>query len=327
MHSLKINQQLHSLKKIVAIPEGFDVVKLEDSELFFVKCQWGKVLFQKVTTTSFEIWQGYYQLTRPAQIGFIMRRPFIGIHITISGGQSCQINDGSIVPFRENEFNIVLLPRIQVTVELPSAFQYASLDILFTPGMLFPYASTLPVLQAMLDDHTERKPCMLNRVPLPVTSHESPIVRNILHPDAEGHWQLPYLDNQCALLVQRCLSTYEKWVGGHTRLLGPVAIKMLEAKELIESNFSEHFTIVQLARKAGMNTMSFKASFKLQFGVAPYTFLQNLRMKKARELLEQAGMQVGEVAEACGYKNTGSFIKVFKRHFKRTPGSIKNISR
>ena len=43
-------------------------------------------------------------------------------------------------------------------------------------------------------------------------------------------------------------------------------------------------------------------------------------MEKAIEYLSDNKYSINEIALKCGYNNTHYFIKVFKRHFGKTPG-------
>ncbi|MBX3254043.1 MAG: helix-turn-helix transcriptional regulator [Chitinophagaceae bacterium] len=80
--------------------------------------------------------------------------------------------------------------------------------------------------------------------------------------------------------------------------------------------------IADIARKTAMSPTKFKKLFKQMFGYSYYQFYKNVRMYKARELLEQRKMNASEVAHLLGYNNLSKFSKAFKDVFSVTPGKI-----
>ena len=56
-------------------------------------------------------------------------------------------------------------------------------------------------------------------------------------------------------------------------------------------------------------------------GITPITYLNNFRMKKAKELLLQQEMRISEVAFACGFETPYYFTNTFKKHFGISSGA------
>lgn len=101
-------------------------------------------------------------------------------------------------------------------------------------------------------------------------------------------------------------------------LLRPLAAFM-EAN-LQDASLSNH----QLARQAGLSEPYFRKLFFQNYGVSPWQYLMQLRLKKARRLLESSGLPLDEVAAACGYNNLYYFLKVFKNRTGYTPTEYRN---
>ncbi|WP_084559069.1 MULTISPECIES: helix-turn-helix domain-containing protein [unclassified Mesorhizobium] len=53
------------------------------------------------------------------------------------------------------------------------------------------------------------------------------------------------------------------------------------------------------------------------------SYYSQVRLKKARQLLETTDMSVIEVAIACGYVSSSHFSKAFKDHFGRLPSHVR----
>jgi transcriptional regulator GlxA family with amidase domain len=51
--------------------------------------------------------------------------------------------------------------------------------------------------------------------------------------------------------------------------------------------------------------------------------LKTLRLEHAIELLKDTDFSIDEIAEECGFANTGYFIKTFRLSYGKTPGNFR----
>jgi len=76
-----------------------------------------------------------------------------------------------------------------------------------------------------------------------------------------------------------------------------------------------------------MNEVKLKQGFKHVFGVGLYGFLMEVRMDKARELLQITSKPVKEIGNTVGYKSTSSFIKIFKQKHGHSPYAWRRLQK
>jgi AraC-like DNA-binding protein len=81
----------------------------------------------------------------------------------------------------------------------------------------------------------------------------------------------------------------------------------------------------ELAKQVGMSRTSFALRFKASAGVAPLTYLQNLRMRLAEQELREGAMSVSELAESLGYASDSAFSNAFKRRTGMAPKQYQSI--
>ncbi len=91
------------------------------------------------------------------------------------------------------------------------------------------------------------------------------------------------------------------------------------AHQLLLSDIAYPWTIRELSRRTGLNEKRLKSGFKQQFGQPIFRFLQNERLQRAKELLQQIDIQVADVALQVGYANPSHFAYLFKRQFGFSP--------
>ncbi len=91
------------------------------------------------------------------------------------------------------------------------------------------------------------------------------------------------------------------------------------AIDFMEEHYTERITLPQIAEKAGMNPQYFCRFFKKQTLSTPITYLNALRIRRAKELLRRTDLSVLEVAMQSGFENVSFFIKRFKAATGKTP--------
>ncbi|MGN6569061.1 MAG: helix-turn-helix domain-containing protein [Flavipsychrobacter sp.] len=89
--------------------------------------------------------------------------------------------------------------------------------------------------------------------------------------------------------------------------------KIMNATRIIESHIDRPMTIRELARKVAMNECYLKKGFKALVGKTIHEYQQSLRITKAKELLQQEGQSVSDVANILGFSSISHFSTAFKK--------------
>ncbi|WP_456312275.1 helix-turn-helix domain-containing protein [Pseudomonas shirazensis] len=99
--------------------------------------------------------------------------------------------------------------------------------------------------------------------------------------------------------------------------------KIKFAAQLIRENIDHPFTIIELARKVGVNQTKLKEGFKSVFGDTVFGYLQEIRMNKARHYLSDTTLSIQEISHLSGYQNVSNFSIAFKRIFGYPPTTLR----
>lgn len=100
--------------------------------------------------------------------------------------------------------------------------------------------------------------------------------------------------------------------------------KLYAVKDYIENAYLEGFNLKDLTYKFGLNEFKLKKGYKEFFQTTVFGHVHQLRMQKAKILLQQKTMNVSEAAFFIGYDNVSSFCTEFKKRFGCTPGKFIN---
>lgn len=101
---------------------------------------------------------------------------------------------------------------------------------------------------------------------------------------------------------------------------------ILAALTFARAHYAEPLTVTDLARRVALSPSAFSAQFREATGRAPYQFLKDLRLDRARELLVDGGTSVTSVSRRVGYTSVSHFIKEFRTRFGMTPKAYADLS-
>lgn len=107
-----------------------------------------------------------------------------------------------------------------------------------------------------------------------------------------------------------------------TTLLTNDQKKIAHAHDLMLRHYDRALTVSYLCAAVGTNEFKLKQGFRELFGTSPHQMLIDVRMRKARELLE-TGEHVSRVAYSVGFRHPSSFSAAFQRYYGRAPKELK----
>jgi signal transduction histidine kinase/DNA-binding response OmpR family regulator len=92
--------------------------------------------------------------------------------------------------------------------------------------------------------------------------------------------------------------------------------------EVIEKNISNpDFTVEDLSKELFMHRAGMYRKLLSLTGISPLEFIRNIRLKRARQLLEKSQMTIAEIAYEVGFNNPKKFSQHFKEEFGATPSA------
>ena len=96
-----------------------------------------------------------------------------------------------------------------------------------------------------------------------------------------------------------------------------------EGVQYLLSSLHEDLSVSRLAGHCGTSESSLLRHFRSHFGATPLEHIQRLRVERAKALLETTRLSFDEIVERCGYSDSASFRKLFKRATTLTPADYR----
>ncbi len=137
--------------------------------------------------------------------------------------------------------------------------------------------------------------------------------------------------------VARQLVMYRRRSGGQSQFLGKSATDLhfgppdehdpnTDAAALsdllawINENLSADLSVKVLAKRVAMSERNFARVFQREAQTTPGTYVEHVRLERARELLETTHRPVAAIATVCGFGTVETMHRVFRRRLGTTPG-------
>jgi len=94
----------------------------------------------------------------------------------------------------------------------------------------------------------------------------------------------------------------------------------------IEANYMEDLSLDAVATRYFFNPSYFSTFFKQHTGQSFSEYIQTVRIREAKAMLLHSSEKIQDISSKVGYKDTGHFIKLFKRESGITPAEYRRLS-
>jgi len=125
------------------------------------------------------------------------------------------------------------------------------------------------------------------------------LTARILVMDAHRASQAPYVSD--AIAAQGAHPTIER------------------ARRWLNARLDKPWAMAELAAHCALSQRTLLRRFREALGLSPVQYAQQLRVERAKALLETTGLSLEEITVRCGYEDAATFSKVFKRWAALTP--------
>jgi len=102
--------------------------------------------------------------------------------------------------------------------------------------------------------------------------------------------------------------------------------RVQQVKTLIESSFHRELSVSEMARFVDLSVSHLQHLFKNEMGQSPAHYVQELRLSRAKELLESSSLTVKQIMLHIGTKDRSNFERRFKQIYKLTPVQYRKVA-
>lgn len=240
--------------------------------------------------------------------------------VVILGGKGTHITGDEVYPIEAGDVFVIIGEMSHAYAE---ADALSLVNILFDPDRLgIPQADvgSLTGYHALFDIEprvrTQRNLPNRLRLPLEQLRQVLTLIEDLEHElERQAHGYAFMAIAHLMRLIGFLSRAYSE-LDGDDRHVQPVP-QISKLLGYMERHFAEPLTVLDLMHVAHMSQTSLMRNFRQMVGHAPIEHLIHLRVARARQLLAQTDLPIGEIARAVGIRD-GNYLA---RQFRRVTGS------
>ena len=184
------------------------------------------------------------------------------------------------------------------------------------------------VVEEVADDMVDGDPRLLDLQP-GIKLQDAPLSSLLEAAEAAmlaGYEQSLYTDCLSRAVAARLIQSHshgklKRFVAGSAGR--PVSREVFAAIDYMESHIDENVGLADLARACNRSPSHLSRLFGLQVGIPPHRYLMDMRINRARHLLEKTNITIAEIAVMCGFTHQEHLTRLFRRYYEATPGAYR----
>ncbi|HUB59318.1 MAG TPA: AraC family transcriptional regulator [Puia sp.] len=151
------------------------------------------------------------------------------------------------------------------------------------------------------------------------------VIDQVIHHRYTGDLQRLFLLSKSIELLVCCAESCERAGKTQPPFLKSTTDKekILAARDLVNARIDSPPSLSEIARTIGLNEYKLKRGFKETFHTTVFGYLTAQRLHLARRYLLDTRKTAAEIAFELGYSTPQHFNNAFKKHFGRTPESVR----
>ncbi|MCR2804437.1 helix-turn-helix domain-containing protein [Paenibacillus soyae] len=155
---------------------------------------------------------------------------------------------------------------------------------------------------------------------IPSLEHVSSIIAGMIkeYNDKQQGYQT-MLNSRFMELVVYLSRQYNKQENGTDSNL----MHLANAISYIEDHYLEPLTLEEIAARSNISVRHLNRIFQSYYQTTPISYLQRLRLERARMLLRQSGLPITKISYECGFNDSNYFTRKFSKTYGLSPKAFR----
>ncbi len=167
--------------------------------------------------------------------------------------------------------------------------------------------------------------------PVPISSELKILITNFaeeaeaVKPNIGNKLVMECLSTQIAVQLIRDLVSFDN-ENNHSSILNTKTSLNKVVNSFYDSPSNRIYSTQSAAKDANLSKYHFIRAFKNETGKTPYSFLLDMKISKAKDLLKESNHTITEIYFLCGFINHSHFTNTFKKKVGMSPSIFRKVN-
>jgi len=102
-------------------------------------------------------------------------------------------------------------------------------------------------------------------------------------------------------------------------------VEIWKARRFIHEHSDDELSLTKVAKFAHISANHLSEKFKEVTGINFVDYVAQIRVGKARDLLQNSNLRISEIAFAVGFQSLSQFNRVFKKFTRKSPTQFRKV--
>lgn len=179
-------------------------------------------------------------------------------------------------------------------------------------------------LKVFLEKHSKNKEIINDEIPYFIIRNDSYITSYLNSLSTINEAPTVFMENLLSIKFEELMIYLLQKYGQKFEIyLHSLVVKETSPfKKIVESKIHSNLKLEEIAFLCNMSLSTFKRHFIKEYKMSPGKWLQDKRLQKAKETLEQGNLKPSDIYLDFGYNNLSNFSVAFKNKFGFNPSGI-----
>jgi AraC-like DNA-binding protein len=302
------------------LPSHYNGPILKGAIAYFTKTNLADLVLQELEGENYSIRFVIGKFLKRVHLSGLINTEGLYSYFMLKSGIRKQINSIGKLHIRQEQFACLYSAPSGCKAMFEKNKEFKTIDIYYSPKLLEELLPFFPELKVTLNTTGG----LITAKPFWMPAIMKEITAQILSCPYNETTRQFYFDLKVRELLYQILeSAYNRKVTDVHFTPWEIS-KIHEARSVLQEYISQKPPSIKwLSKRVALNEFKLKLGFRQYFDSSIIDWLQEEKMKAAKELVLTTNKPIKEICEMVGYPLTTNFITAFRRRFGVTPGSIR----
>lgn len=308
------------------VPDKYAYIKLPfaDTNLTYDSGPWGMMINQWANIADHIYEEQYFEPLEDIEVFIVTNEPFLALHCMLDGNLKVRHPISNDINLKKGKLCLHYVPATEGCSMLLLAGQkyhyfYIVPDIHFLELLINDYEPLQSSIQAIASHAQEHRMLAIKRLSLAAHAELNKMRTSMLR----GEALITYHSNRISDIILLYLEQLDLPVSREIFLAGLYEKEIDALIVRIDTSPEEMFLVSELALRIGVSKHTLETAFKLKRGTTLLLYVQQQRIRMAKQLLGATVEAIAGIALKVGYADQSYFTRLFKRETGSTPSDYR----